>query len=65
VNKEYRGKSIGKKLVESSLMKLKLEGINKCHILVIEDNEVGNQFWTKTGWLRREGILLYSNNTIE
>jgi hypothetical protein len=57
--------SIGKKLVESSLRKLKQERIIKCHILVIGDNEIGNQFWTKTGWMKRDGILLYSKNINE
>ncbi|MDF2959261.1 MAG: family N-acetyltransferase [Paenibacillus sp.] len=63
VDPEYRGQSIGKQLVESSLSKLKLAGIAKCHIMVIEDNEIGNLFWDKMGWTRRDGILLYSSNT--
>jgi len=65
VDKGYRGQSIGKRLVENSLRKLKQEGIVKCHIFVIGNNEIGNQFWTKTGWTRRDDILLYSSSTIE
>ncbi|MCY9664215.1 GNAT family N-acetyltransferase [Paenibacillus alginolyticus] len=63
VDPEYRGKALGKKLVVSSLKKLKLEGICKCHIMVIAVNEIGNKFWGRTGWIRRDGILLYSSNT--
>lgn len=63
VNKEHRGKSIGKQLVESSLKKLKEEGIMKCHIMVIADNEIGKRFWKTAGWDLRKGILLYSSNT--
>ncbi|WP_145320191.1 GNAT family N-acetyltransferase [Paenibacillus xylanexedens] len=63
VDPEYRGKSLGKKLVVSSLEKLRLEGIGKCHIMVIADNEIGNEFWTRTEWTKRDGILLYSSNT--
>ncbi|WP_124113501.1 GNAT family N-acetyltransferase [Paenibacillus xylanexedens] len=63
VDPEYRGKSLGKKLVVSSLEKLRLEGIGKCHIMVIADNEIGNEFWIRTEWTRRDGILLYSSNT--
>ncbi|MNP48484.1 Acetyltransferase YpeA [compost metagenome] len=63
VSKEHRGKSIGKNLVEKSLNKLKSEGIMKYHIMVISDNEIGNQFWNIRAWIKREGILLYSSNT--
>lgn len=61
VDPQYRGKSIAKQLVSLSLDKLKLEGITKCHLMVIEDNEIGNQFWAKVGWQRRSGLLLYSS----
>jgi ribosomal protein S18 acetylase RimI-like enzyme len=63
VDPHFRGKSFGKQLVDCSLKKLRMEGISKCHIMVIEENEIGNQFWSKSGWLRRDGILLYSSNT--
>ncbi|MNI06785.1 Acetyltransferase YpeA [compost metagenome] len=63
VDPEYRGQAIGKKLVLSSLEKLRLEGISKCHLMVLADNEIGNEFWTRTGWIRRDGILLYSSDT--
>lgn len=63
VSKEYRGHSIGKKLVESSLKRLKEEGIMKCHIMVIADNEIGNSFWNYIEWSKRTGIHLYSQNT--
>jgi len=63
VEPEFRGKSLGQELVNQSLKRLKEEGINKCHIMVIADNKIGNHFWNKTGWIRRDGILLYSHNT--
>jgi ribosomal protein S18 acetylase RimI-like enzyme len=63
VDLEYRGKSIAKKLVSCSLDKLKLAGITKCHLMVIDNNEIGNRFWTQSGWQRRSGIVLYSSNT--
>ncbi|MCR8630498.1 GNAT family N-acetyltransferase [Paenibacillus radicis (ex Xue et al. 2023)] len=63
VDPEYRGNSIGKQLVARSLAKLRLEGIDKCHIMVIEDNEIGNHFWNRSGWMKRDGILLYSSHT--
>jgi ribosomal protein S18 acetylase RimI-like enzyme len=63
ISTEHRGKSIAKKLIENSLSKLKSEGMVKCHIMVMADNDIGNQFWSYTGWTRRNGILLYSMNT--
>lgn len=60
---EHRGKSLGKKLVSFSLMKLKDAGIVKCHIMVIADNIIGNRFWNIVGWERRDGIFLYSQDT--
>ncbi|WP_248926268.1 GNAT family N-acetyltransferase [Paenibacillus hamazuiensis] len=63
VSPDYRGQSIGSKLVDYGLSRLRSEGITKCHIMVIEDNEVGNRFWTNAGWQKRDGILLYSSST--
>ncbi|SFM30157.1 Ribosomal protein S18 acetylase RimI [Paenibacillus sp. 1_12] len=63
VNPEYRKQKIGNKLVQTSLEKLSQEGIDKCHIFVIEDNIVGNGFWTSTGWEKRSGFFVYSRNT--
>lgn len=61
VDPKYRGQSLGKKLVENSLKKIEMAGIDKCHIMVIADNELGKKFWTRTEWIRRDGIILYSS----
>ena len=62
VASEYRGKGIGRKLVEESLLRLKEVGIHKCHLFVFADNEPGNAFWHSTGWTKREDIYVYSRN---
>ena len=62
VAKEYRGKGIGKGLVEKSLERLKAEGIQKCHLFVFADNVTGNAFWASTGWSKREDIFVYSKS---
>ncbi|WP_337926707.1 hypothetical protein [Paenibacillus caui] len=49
--------------MDRSLSKLREQGIGKCHLMVIEDNEVGKRFWSRSGWLRRDNILLYSQDT--
>jgi len=60
VAEEYRGRGIGRRLVETSLEKLKEEGIDKCHLFVFVDNSVGNAFWASMGWDKREDIFVYS-----
>ncbi|MFC5649747.1 GNAT family N-acetyltransferase [Paenibacillus solisilvae] len=60
VNPEMRGLGIGSKLVELSLKQLQQAGIMKCHLFVVADNEIGNRFWKRSGWLKREGIAIYS-----
>ncbi|WP_250860982.1 GNAT family N-acetyltransferase [Oceanirhabdus seepicola] len=59
---EYRSQNIGKILVEKALEALKDEGINKCHLFVFYDNELGNAFWNKIGWKKRSDLLIYSKN---
>lgn len=63
VAREYRGRGIGKGLVEAGLKQLEEAGINKCHLFVFADNETGNAFWQSTGWTKRNDIFVYSKNT--
>lgn len=58
----FRGRGIGQMLVDKSLQKLKEEGINKCHIFVFNDNEIGNVFWNSKGWNKREDVFVYSKS---
>lgn len=60
VEKEYRKKNIGSKLVSLSIEALKKKGIEKCHIFVFKNNENGNAFWEKAGWKKREDINVFS-----
>ena len=62
VNKEYRGKGLGKKLLEHSLEKLKGSGITRCLIVVKEDNSTGTEFWIRTGWDERPDVKLLSKD---
>ncbi|MHA0858076.1 GNAT family N-acetyltransferase [Paenibacillus sp. CMAA1364] len=63
VLKEYRKSGIGKGLVESVLHSLKKAGIMKCHLMVYENNVMGNQYWNNSEWKRRNDILIYSKDT--
>ncbi|MCL6603392.1 MAG: GNAT family N-acetyltransferase [Paenibacillus sp.] len=59
----YRGQGIGRELVKRCLNKLREEGIAKCHLMVLGDNELGRDFWSGLGWQFRDGIALYSQDT--
>lgn len=60
VDEEYRLKGIGKALVKEALLGLKKEGIHKCHIFVMKDNQVGKVFWEKMGFIKRDDIEVFS-----
>ncbi len=63
VAEECRGRGIGRLLVERGLRKLKEEGIDKCHLFVFWQNEIGKAFWNAMGWTKREDIYVYSKNS--
>lgn len=63
VKAEYRGKGIGKKLVDSALTALEMEGIHKVALVVFEKNILGNIFWEKAGFTVRDD-LVYRNKNI-
>ncbi|WP_410513245.1 GNAT family N-acetyltransferase [Paenibacillus sp. BR2-3] len=63
VSGSSRGQGVGRELVKRCLDKLCEEGIAKCHLMVIGDNELGRDFWTGLGWQFRDGIALYSQDT--
>lgn len=63
VGKAHRNQGIGGELVNRSLAGLRQAGIMKCHLFVLEGNEIGNRFWDRSGWTKRDGILLYSKDT--
>lgn len=63
VNPLFRGRGIGRKLVESAMNALEEAGINKVALVVFGRNKDGNEFWKKMGFTVRED-LTYRNKTI-
>ncbi len=63
VKEEYRGRGIGKKLVDSALAALEAEGIHKVALVAFEKNVSGNVFWEKIGFSVRDD-LIYRNKSI-
>ena len=51
------------KMLDRAMEALRNEDINKVAMVVFERNEVGNAFWEKLGFTRRED-LVYRNKTL-
>ena len=56
VLREYRGRGLGRRMVESCLASLAAIGIIKCNIFLYADNEPGKQFWNRCGWSARNDL---------
>ncbi len=63
VRSDSRKKGIGRTLVDTALHALQNEQINKVALVVYSTNELGNQFWEKIGFQKRED-LFYLNFSI-
>jgi N-acetylglutamate synthase len=60
---ERQKSGIGSALVEQALRALEREKIHKVALVVFSQNENGNAFWEKRGFLRR-GDLIYRNRSL-
>lgn len=50
VDKQYRRHGVASELVQECLSLLQREGIMKCNIFILEDNESGIAFWKDNGF---------------
>ena len=62
VDRAYRRLGIGRNLVKSCLDGLESCKVEKCHIMVYEQNRAGQEFWSKMGWKNRDEIHLMSRS---
>ena len=58
-----RNAGIGSALLERAMEALEREGIHKVALVVFDKNEIGNTFWEKRGFTRRDD-LVYRNKPI-
>lgn len=58
VAKIWRGRGIGRALVEECLKPLRAFGIEKCNIHVYTSNAQGQQFWLREGFAARDDLTL-------
>jgi ribosomal protein S18 acetylase RimI-like enzyme len=62
VHANHQKQGLGKTLVQTCLDALQAQGIEKCHIFVIGENQEGLNFWQRIGWELRGDILVLSKN---
>lgn len=63
VRDDFRGRGIGRTLVEAAMEALRACGIHKVALVVFAHNNIGNGFWEKMGFTARED-LVYRNRTL-
>ena len=59
VAEDYRMRGIGKDMVVFCMEALKAEQINKVSLIAFTVNDVGNAFWKRIGWTKREDLNYY------
>lgn len=59
----WRRRGIGRQLAERCIQALDARGVEKCHLMVKDDNAAGQTFWTQLGWVDRADIRLMSHTS--
>jgi len=57
---KFRGQGVGRSLANSCLTRLQAVGILQCNLFVLDDNELGKQFWENDSWSEWPNIRLMS-----
>jgi len=55
----YRRRGIGRQLVDKVIEAMKDEKITAISLVCFADNETGNNFWSKLGWIKRPDLISY------
>jgi putative acetyltransferase len=59
---EHRRQGIASELVKMALIEQKAHGIEKCHLFIINENELGKAFWEQIGFISRTDIGIMSKD---
>ncbi len=59
----YRRRGIGRALAQRCVEALSQRGVDKCHLMVLPQNEAARIFWRRLGWKDRDDVLLMSHVT--
>jgi len=59
VDGSHRRRGIGRQLVDKVIEAMKDEKITALSLVCFTDNETGNNFWSKLGWIKRPDLISY------
>lgn len=59
VRKSHRRQGVGKAMVVACMEALRAEEINKVSLIAFTKNDIGNAFWNKMGWTKRQDLNYY------
>ena len=59
VRESFRKRGIGRAMVIRCMEQLERAGINKVALIAFTSNDVGNAFWNRIGWTKREDLNYY------
>ena len=59
VRKGCRRQGVGKAMVVACMEALKAEQINHVSLIAFTRNDIGNAFWNKIGWAKRQDLNYY------
>lgn len=59
VDAAYRMRGIGRQMVVMAMEALKKEKVNKVSLIAFTENDIGNAFWKRIGWTKREDLNYY------
>lgn len=63
VSSNFRGKNLGRQLVNQAIAALANVGVPKTHLFVFNENIKAQQFYEKLGWFPRDEVRMYSFNS--
>ena len=59
VSEKYRKHGVGYRMVGACMKALEKEHISKVSLIAFTKNDVGNAFWRRVGWTKREDLNYY------
>ena len=57
----HRRRGIGRALAQRCVEALSQRGLDKCHLMVLLQNESARAFWRRLGWQERDDVCLMSH----
>lgn len=59
---QFRRRGLARAIVDHCLHLLQQEGIQRCTIFLIADNEAGKTFWLNHGWRERTDLVAFARD---